>query len=221
MGTGELRMIHSRVLWMLRPVERSITVSAPQRIAQTSFSTSFSIEEVTAEVPMLALTFTRKLRPMIIGSSSGWLILAGMMARPAAISERTNSGVTWSGICAPQSSPSRGPDAASRSWFSRMATNSISGVTMPARISQLRGRGVARTAQRLRPLREFRHQPVTRDESVILGLHMAALVALDIAARHDPVAAPGGQTTGDIGFDRGVCVGAGTVINRQGCLARC
>jgi len=26
-------MIHSRVVWMLRPVERSITVSAPQRIA--------------------------------------------------------------------------------------------------------------------------------------------------------------------------------------------
>ena len=32
---------------------------------------------------MLALIFTRKLRPMIIGSSSGWLMLAGMMARPA------------------------------------------------------------------------------------------------------------------------------------------
>src|SRR6056297_1586274 len=104
-----------------------------QRIAQTSFSTSSSIEEVTAEVPMLALTFTRKLRPMIIGSNSGWLILAGMMARPAAISERTNSGVTWSGICAPQSSPSRGAAFVSRNWVSRIATNSISGVTMPAR----------------------------------------------------------------------------------------
>ena len=32
---------------------------------------------------MLALIFTRKLRPMIIGSLSGWLMLAGMMARPA------------------------------------------------------------------------------------------------------------------------------------------
>jgi hypothetical protein len=30
---------------------------------------------------------------MIIGSSSGWLMLAGMMARPRATSSRTNSGV--------------------------------------------------------------------------------------------------------------------------------
>ena len=29
------------------------------------------VEEVTAELPMLALIFTRKLRPMIIGSDSG------------------------------------------------------------------------------------------------------------------------------------------------------
>ena len=93
-GTGALRMIHSRVSWMLAPVERSITVSAPQRIAQTIFSTSSAIDEVTAELPMLALIFTRKLRPMIIGSLSGWLTLAGMMARPRATSSRTNSGVT-------------------------------------------------------------------------------------------------------------------------------
>ena len=45
---------------------------------------------------MLALIFTRKLRPMIIGSSSGWLMLAGMIARPRATSSRTNSGATLS-----------------------------------------------------------------------------------------------------------------------------
>ena len=43
---------------------------------------------------MLALIFTRKFRPMIIGSISGWLMLEGMMARPRATSSRTNSGVT-------------------------------------------------------------------------------------------------------------------------------
>src|SRR3978361_121509 len=84
-GTGALRMIHSRVLWMLRPVERSITVSAPQRIAHTIFSTSSSTDEVTAELPILALILVRKLRPMIIGSSSAWLMLQGVMARPRAI----------------------------------------------------------------------------------------------------------------------------------------
>ena len=38
-------MIHSRVVWMLRPVDKSITVSAPQRIAHTIFSTSSSTED--------------------------------------------------------------------------------------------------------------------------------------------------------------------------------
>ena len=74
-------------------------------MAQTIFSTSSSIEEVTGELPMLALIFTRKLRPMIIGSSSGWLMLAGMMARPRATSSRTNSGVMTGGMAAPKDWP--------------------------------------------------------------------------------------------------------------------
>src|SRR3954452_2164741 len=93
MGTGELRMIHSRVAWMVLPVERAITVSAPHLGAQRIFSTSSSIEEATALLPMLPLIFTRKLRPIIIGSDSGWLMLAGMMARPRATWARTNSAV--------------------------------------------------------------------------------------------------------------------------------
>ncbi len=111
MGTGELRSTHSRVVWMLRPVDRSMTVSAPQRVAHVILSTSSSMEEVTAELPMFALTFTRNRLPMIIGSISGWLTLAGSTARPAAISSRTISGET----------------------FSRSATNSISGVISPRR----------------------------------------------------------------------------------------
>src|SRR5467141_1516364 len=78
---------------MFFPVERSITVSEPHLIDQRIFSTSSSIEDKTAELPMLALIFTRKLRPMIIGSDSGWLMFAGMIARPRATSARTNSGV--------------------------------------------------------------------------------------------------------------------------------
>ena len=77
--------------------------------------------DVVAELPMLVLIFTRKLRPMIIGSLSGWLMLAGSTARPAAISSRTNSGVMW--VSMPNSR---------QFMFSRMATYSISGVTMPA-----------------------------------------------------------------------------------------
>src|SRR3990170_4677854 len=80
-GTGLLRTIHSRVSWMCLPVERSITVSAPQRIAQVILSTSSPIEEVTAELPMLQLIFTRKLRPITIGSDSGWLTFAAVLPR--------------------------------------------------------------------------------------------------------------------------------------------
>ena len=96
MGTGELRIIHSRVVCMSAPVDRSITVSAPQRVAQRILSTSSSIDEVTEELPMLAFTFTRKLRPMSIGSASGWLMLDGRMARPLASSSRTSSGSRFS-----------------------------------------------------------------------------------------------------------------------------
>ena len=86
-------------------------VSPPQRVAHVIFSTSSSMEEETAELPMLALIFTRKCRPMIIGSLSGWLMFAGMIARPRAISSRTTSGA----------------------MPSRRATNSISGVISPRR----------------------------------------------------------------------------------------
>ena len=104
-----------------------MTVSAPQRIAHTIFSTSSSTDEVTAELPILALILVRKFRPMIIGSSSAWLMLEGMMARPRATSERTNSGVTNSGTDAPKLSPSaRAASARSsctlRPRFSRSAT---------------------------------------------------------------------------------------------------
>ena len=71
---------------------------------------------------------------MAMGSSSPWLMLAGMTARPRATSLITNSGVTYSGISAPKSSPSRGTvSMVSRRRFSRMAMNSISGVMMPRR----------------------------------------------------------------------------------------
>src|SRR2546422_790234 len=86
MGTGALRTIHSRVVWMSLPVERSITVSAPQRVAHVIFSTSSATDDVTAELPMLALILTRKLRPIAIGSDSGWLtfdVIASEDPRPA------------------------------------------------------------------------------------------------------------------------------------------
>ena len=69
-------------------------MSPPQRIAQTILSTSErDVGRHGAELPILALILTRKLRPIAIGSLSGWLMLDGMIARPRATSSRTNSGV--------------------------------------------------------------------------------------------------------------------------------
>ncbi|MNJ72106.1 hypothetical protein D3C77_687220 [compost metagenome] len=93
-----------------------MTLSAPQRVAQTSFSTSSSMLDVTAELPMLALILTLKLRPMAMGSISGWLMLAGMMARPRAISSRTNSGVMILGMLAPSALPARRCSRAASCW---------------------------------------------------------------------------------------------------------
>ena len=53
---------------MSGPVDRSITVSAPPAGGQGQLVTSWA----TDELPMLALTFTKKRRPMTIGSLSGW-----------------------------------------------------------------------------------------------------------------------------------------------------
>lgn len=55
-GTGELRMTHSLVSWMLSPVDRSMAVSAPHMIAHCSFCTSSSIDDATDELPMFAFT---------------------------------------------------------------------------------------------------------------------------------------------------------------------
>jgi hypothetical protein len=65
----------------------------------------------------------------VSSSVSGWLMLAGMMARPRATSSRTNSGVTKSGSSAPKLSPASG--RSDRPRFSRIAMYSISGVMMP------------------------------------------------------------------------------------------
>ena len=48
--------------------------------------------ELTAELPMLPLILTRKLRPIIIGSASGWLIFAGIIAlQPPPLHEQTQA----------------------------------------------------------------------------------------------------------------------------------
>ncbi len=111
-------------------------MSAPQRVDQTSFSTSSSMEEVTAELPILAFTFTEevaadnhrfRLRVVDVGGddgASGGHFIANEL------------GVMFSGRWAPKPSPAccwrrTSLRIRSRPMFSRMAMNSISGVTIP------------------------------------------------------------------------------------------
>src|SRR5256886_15915901 len=85
-------MIHSRVAWIFLPVLRSITVSAPHCVAQRIFSTSSSMLEATALLPMLALIFTRQLRPLILGLDPGGVMFLGAVAPAPSPSLLANSG---------------------------------------------------------------------------------------------------------------------------------
>ena len=235
MGTGLLRRIQSRVVWMLAPVDRSITVSAPQRVAHTSLSTSSSMLEVVAELPMLALTLTRKLRPIAIGSSSGWLMLAGMMARPRATSSRTNSGVMRAGIAAPRESP--------RSRCSRCAFGLVLGHPLVAavlaqrdelhlrrddaapRVVHLRhvapGNGAARRALQAVGLAAQRGDARGRGAGrrragALAVVHRhggAAGVGLAVAARGDPARAHGLEAAAQVDQRGRVGVRAGGVVD--------
>ena len=179
---------------MLRPVERSITVSAPQRIAHTIFSTSSSTEEVTAELPILALILARKLRPMIIGSSSAWLMLDGMMARPRAISSRTNSGVTNGRHRRRRSSRRRrAPPRRARACCLAAEVLALGDVDhllgddagLRAHSNWVTGLAVER-AHRLRRVGEVARQVLAGDVAVVDRLDRAAVVFLDAAALLHP-----------------------------------
>ena len=80
------------------PYTPSIFGRFPQRIP-AEITPEFVRSEVAAGRAIIPANINHpELEPMIMGSNSGWLILAGMMARPAATSERTNSGVISAGM---------------------------------------------------------------------------------------------------------------------------
>src|SRR6476659_6168266 len=92
MGIGESSMMAFRMAGISPPVERSITVSAPYLTEYRSFSSSPSMSEVTAELPILELILHFDATPMHMGSRFLWFQLAGMIIRPRATSDRTSSG---------------------------------------------------------------------------------------------------------------------------------
>src|SRR6478672_8659664 len=94
-------------------------------------------------------------------------MLEGMMARPRATSERTNSAVTNSGTVAPKLSPSA----------------SAAG----ARPFELRKWLTAHPAQRLMHRGEGPGEMLTGDVAVVLGFDVAALIGLNAAALAHPL----------------------------------
>ena len=212
------------MLWMLRPVERSITVSPPQRIAHTSFSTSSAAPDVTAELPILALIFTRKLRPMMTGSSSGWLMLAGMMARPRAISladefRRDEVGNLRAEVLAVGATFGRA--------FQRLRAAEVLAMRdVDHFFGDDAGAGEFKLRDELTGLaaidrmlgRAGGHQLVAGDAAIVLGLHRAGGDALE-AALGDPVAAQRRQAGFQVDRDRRIGVGAGGVVGAIGFLA--
>ena len=101
----------ARMPSMSPPVDKSMTVSAPNLMQTSSLRSSPSTWLVTALLPMFAFTLQARAMPMPIGSRFVWFTFAGMTRRPRATSLRTTSAATRS----------------------RWATCAISSVTSPLR----------------------------------------------------------------------------------------
>ena len=87
MGTGDALIIAVRMTSKSPPpVDKSMTVSAPYLTARLSFSISSLISEELGEAPILAFTLHLEAIPIAIGSRFVWLIFAGIIRRPRAIS---------------------------------------------------------------------------------------------------------------------------------------
>ena len=195
-GTGELRRIHSRVVWMSGPGREVHDRVRPPPGGPGQLLDLFLDRRGDRGVADVGVDLDEKPRPMAMGSDSGWLTLAGMMARPDATSWRTTSG----SIC------------------SRRATNCISSVISPrpgvGELGHRSGCGTPRLASRAGPpcwtaLPAHGRSPVVPTE------HGPALVLLGVAAAGDPRSAQGGQapcrvhagTRGVVETHRRVCLG--------------
>src|SRR5215213_140946 len=192
---------------MFLPVERSITVSAPQRMDQRILSTSSSIEEATAEFPMLALILTRKLRPMIIGSDSGWLTFAGMMVQQR-IARRSS--------CFPCCFT---PEVLANRNELHLRCNDPAPRIMQLRHTRiwLRSQDRAAGGRKLFQLADVFHlRPVSggkREITIVDRFHFATFIRLDVAAIHDPVASQTRQSGRRIAMKLGVAPWSTRIVN--------
>ena len=165
---------------------------------------------------------------MIIGSLSGWLMLAGMIARPRATSSRTNSGVITEGMLAPHDwpgcwvTPPPCPfrEASSRATSRRLVfpdrnelhlrrDDALSGVVDLGHVHAWFG--PERLTNVLKP--EFVQLGIGRAQATIMGRDICKFN--DIVPADHPVPSVGCQSSPSVDCDGRVCVGAGGIIDRD------
>ena len=221
-GTGELRMIHSRVSWMFLPVDRSITVSPPQRIAQVIFSTSSPIERRQRRVTDVGVDLHQEVAPD--DHRLGLRVIdVGRDDRAAArdfVAHEFRGDLRWNRRA--EACPGcwrRAVELVARRFaraaFSRIAMYSISGVMMPlARVMHLRD-------IHTRPSRGAAGACRLKRSSASLGsaarstpyAEVGPGKRLGIAALDYPCARNGGETGANIDLRCRVGVRAGGVVN--------
>ncbi len=136
-------------------------------------------------------------------------MLAGMMARPRAISLRTNSGVTKSGIEAPKSSPSRmkGSSGLPAQIFADGDEFHLRRDDAAPGVFELRDACAGLGAQHARQGGKLRRELFRADIAVVDRLHGAAIDLLHIAARHHPGLARAGDALVDVDLASGSVYG--------------
>src|SRR3990167_2109743 len=181
-------MIQSRMLWMLRPVDRSMTVSAPQRVAQTSLSTSSATVESTAELPMLAL--------ILVGGDGGGP--AGhFLAHELGRREVRDRGAEIVAVTHARSVLFAAQVLADGDIFHLVRDDPGAGVFQLG--DQLARLGAVDLAALVG---KFRGQMLALGEAVVLGLHLARIGDdLDVATRHDEGLAGARQALLDVDGD--------------------
>ena len=218
-------MIHSRVSWMLRPVDRSITVSAPQRIDQTSLSTSArdvardrGVADVGVDLDQEIAADRHRLAFGVVDvvgddrAAAGDLV-ADELGRDE-VGYRGAEALAVADVVLEHLLPAE--ILAGGDVFHLGGDDTAPGIVHLADVGA--GLGAERTTHDVgKGLDAAR--AVGAELAVVLGAERARVVALDVAARLDPLAAKLRQAGADVDGGGGVGVRPGGVVDVERRLA--
>ena len=144
-------------------------------------------------------------------------MFAGMMARPAATSARTNSArYELRNRRAPGVAVARPAGALfAAEIFADRDVLHLRGDDAGARIGELRDGTAGARTQRCAPLRELRRRLAPGAEPVVQRLHLAPRVGLDIATRADPCGARARQAALDVDRDARIGIRTGGIVDAE------